>query len=190
MPKQRAERNRTITIIDTEKQRLLSKCICEQNDIAIHRLDCVICGDTFSVSKSLQNNSVDLLIVDPPYNLSKVYNENTFVQMTDEQYADFTEKWILSIKHTLKDTASVYVCCDWKSSLIIGRILQKHFYIQNRITWQREKGRGATRNWKNSMEDIWFATVSPTNFTFNVDAVKMRRKVVAPYRVDGKPKDW
>lgn len=39
------------------------------------------------------------------------------------------------------------------------------------------------------MEDIWFATNS-SKYTFNIDAVKQRRKVIAPYRVDGKPKDW
>ena len=39
------------------------------------------------------------------------------------------------------------------------------------------------------MEDIWFVTKSKT-YTFNVEAVKIRRKVIAPYKVDGKPKDW
>ena len=89
----------------------------------------------------------------------------------------------------LKDDASVYVCCDWSSSPAVGQALKKHFRVRNRITWQREKGRGALKNWKNAMEDIWFATVSD-DYTFNVDAVKMRRKVIAPYKVDGKPKDW
>ena len=55
---------------------------------------------------------------------------------------------------------TIYVCCDWQSSPTIGKVLKKYFYIQNRITWQREKGRGALSNWKNGMEDIWFATVS------------------------------
>lgn len=61
--------------------------------------------------------------------------------------------------------------------------------MRNRITWQREKGRGAKANWKNGMEDIWYATNSD-QFTFHLDAVKIRKKVIAPYRVDGKPKDW
>lgn len=62
--------------------------------------------------------------------------------------------------------------------------------VRNRITWEREKGRGALTNWKNSSEDIWFCTVG-NDYQFNVDAVKLRRKVIAPYRDDaGKPKDW
>ena len=65
----------------------------------------------------------------------------------------------------------------------------KYLYVQNRITWQREKGRGSISNWKNGMEDIWFAT-NARNYTFNVDSVKIRRRVVAPYKVNGRPKDW
>ena len=68
-------------------------------------------------------------------------------------------------------------------------VLNKYFHVQNRITWQREKGRGALTNWKNGMEDIWFATNS-NKYTFNVEAVKVRRSVIAPYKEDGKPKDW
>ena len=72
---------------------------------------------------------------------------------------------------------------------VIYEVLQRHLKVRNRITWQREKGRGAKSNWKNSMEDIFYATVSDS-YTFNVDAVKQRRRVIAPYRVEGKPKDW
>lgn len=69
-------------------------------------------------------------------------------------------------------------------------ILEKKLEIKNRITWKREKGRGAARNWKNNMEDIWFA-VAGRDYTFNLEAVKERKKVIAPYRdKEGKPKDW
>ena len=89
----------------------------------------------------------------------------------------------------LKEDGSLYVCCVWESSLIIGRVMQELFTVRSRITWQREKGRGAKKNWKNGMEDIWFATVG-ADYTFNLDAVRLRRRVVAPYRVDGRPKGW
>ncbi|MBQ3219827.1 MAG: site-specific DNA-methyltransferase, partial [Clostridia bacterium] len=100
-----------------------------------------------------------------------------------------TETWVKAVYSKLKKTASIYVCCDWKSALVIGGILDKYFILRNRITWQREKGRGAKSNWKNSMEDIFFATVSK-DYTFNLNAVKQRKKVLAPYRENGKPKDW
>lgn len=61
--------------------------------------------------------------------------------------------------------------------------------VRNRITWQREKGRGAKANWKNATEDIWFGTLSD-DYYFNVEAVKQKRKVIAPYKENGQPKDW
>ena len=152
-------------------------------------LDKTIVGDTFQNLTLLPENFVDLLIVDPPYNLAKNYHGNQFKKTSDELYEEYTESWIQRVKPLLKENATIYVCCDWKSSLPIEKVLKSHFHIQNRITWQREKGRGALSNWKNGMEDIWFATNS-ADYTFHVDAVKIRRKVVAPYKVDGAPKDW
>ncbi|MEO7540203.1 MAG: site-specific DNA-methyltransferase, partial [Pyrinomonadaceae bacterium] len=82
-----------------------------------------------------------------------------------------------------------YICSDWRSGSAIERVATKHLKLQNRITWEREKGRGAKANWKNAAEDIWYFTVGD-KFTFNLDAVKTRRKVLAPYRDNGEPKDW
>jgi site-specific DNA-methyltransferase (adenine-specific) len=109
--------------------------------------------------------------------------------MTDAAYAAYTERWLALVQPLLKPDATVYVCCDWQSSPVIGMALQKHFTVRNRITWQREKGRGAKKNWKNSMEDIWFATLSE-DYSFDADAVRQRRRVLAPYREKGQPKDW
>ena len=106
-----------------------------------------------------------------------------------EEYEAYTRQWLEAVKPLLKDTASVYVCCDWESSLVIGKVLGEIFCVRNRITWQREKGRGAKANWKNGMEDIWFATMGK-DYTFRLDAVKTRKKVLAPYRENGNPKDW
>ena len=69
-------------------------------------------------------------------------------------------------------------------------VVDDFFQVRNRITWEREKGRGAKANWKNSHEDIWFCTMSK-DYTFHVEQVKHRRRVIAPYRnADGSPKDW
>ena len=186
----KADRNKTIDISIEEGKQYLERCISVTSQTSIDEiLDKTIIGDTFSVMPLLPHNFVDLLIVDPPYNLDKNFDGKKFKKTSDSLYEEYTEKWIQSVLPLLKETASVYVCCDWKSSLIIGSVLKKYFNIQNRITWQREKGRGALSNWKNGMEDIWFATVSK-NYTFNVEAVKLRRKVIATYKADGQPKDW
>jgi site-specific DNA-methyltransferase (adenine-specific) len=41
------------------------------------------------------------------------------------------------------------------------------------------------------MEDIWFGVKDDKHYTFNIDAVKIKRKVIAPYTDNnGQPKDW
>lgn len=189
--KPRSERNRTLMLTEEETSRYIRRCLSPRDlDDTPSFTDRVVWGDTLSAAARLPCGFADLLIVDPPYNLGKTYGTSRFQPMKDEEYAAFTEQWVAAFKPALKPTASLYVCCDWKSSLIIGPLLKRHFHLQNRITWQREKGRGALHNWKNSMEDIWFATVLPKNYAFFPERVKLRRKVIAPYRSGGQPKDW
>lgn len=186
----KAGRNKTIDLTVEEGARYLERCLTINGKQTIDDIiDKTILGDTFNVLSQLPKSFVDLLIVDPPYNLDKNFHGNKFKKLSDDLYEDYTESWVNLITPLLKENATIYVCCDWISSLSIGRVLKKYFHIQNRITWQREKGRGALSNWKNGMEDIWFATNSKS-YTFNVEDVKIRRKVIAPYKVDGKPKDW
>ena len=180
--------NKTIDFSLEDGKQYLNKVVYA-DDYKGEKVNCTICGDTFSVLKNMPNKSIDLLIVDPPYNLDKNFHGNGFKKRNLEDYAIYTKEWIDAVKDKLKDTASIYVCCDWKSALVIGSILEENFILRNRITWQREKGRGAKSNWKNSMEDIFFATVSD-NYTFNLDAVKQKKKVLAPYKENGLPKDW
>ena len=186
----KADRNKTIDMTVEEGREYLERCITISEKVTLGTvLDKTILGDTFETLKLLPEKSVDLLIVDPPYNLDKNFNGKKFKKTSDEMYEEYTESWISLVIPLLKDNATIYVCCDWQSSPAIGMVLKRHFHVQNRITWQREKGRGALSNWKNGMEDIWFATNSKT-YTFNVEDVKIRRKVIAPYKIDGKPKDW
>ena len=188
--KAKADRNKTIALSVEDGAEYLGRCAVVNGRAAPDEIiGKTILGDAFEVLPLLPDSFVDLLIADPPYNLDKDFNGGRFRRTSDEKYEEFTEKWILAVKPLLKKTASIYVCCDWGSSTAVYNVLKKHFHVRNRITWQREKGRGAENNWKNGMEDVWFATVS-NSYTFNADAVKLRRRVVAPYRVDGEPKDW
>ncbi|WP_297286040.1 DNA methyltransferase [uncultured Brachyspira sp.] len=191
----KSSKNKTIDFdINTEEGRAyLNKCIIDNDSIKEYKKEDIINktinGNTFDVLKKIEKNIADLMIVDPPYNISKNYHGYKFKDRDNLSYEKYTNLWVESIIPILRENATVYVCCDWKSSLVIGNVLEKYFNIQNRITWQREKGRGAKNNWKNGMEDIWFATLS-NKYTFNIDKVKIRRKVIAPYKIEGRPKDW
>lgn len=185
-----AARNRTIRLTAEQEREYLGRCaVLDGGADFAGAADKIILGDCFAVLPKLPDKFADLLIADPPYNLRKIYGARKFRKMEPKDYEAYTRSWIESALHTLKDTASIYVCCDWETSVVVGAVLPDYFIVRNRITWQREKGRGAYTNWKNSMEDIWFATMSGS-YTFNVEAVKQRRRVVAPYRSGGRPKDW
>ena len=191
MPKTKSIRNKTIDLSVEEGRSYLDRCITVNTPV--DSLDSIenktILGNTFEVMRLLPTNMVNLAIVDPPYNLTKEFHGTVFSKKSFAEYEEYTRSWLKQIHPLIKDNGAIYVCCDWETSLIIGRVLGEFFHVRSRITWQREKGRGAAANWKNGMEDIWFATKSD-RYTFNLDAVKIRKKVIAPYRSDGKPKDW
>ncbi|HRI03375.1 MAG TPA: DNA methyltransferase [Pyrinomonadaceae bacterium] len=186
----RAPRNRTLDIGENEVETLRSKLVTDDGyaDLSDVR-NKVICGDAFSVLERLPNASVDLLFADPPYNLTKSFGAEKFSERSSDEYEAWLDSWLRLCLPLLKPTASVYICGDWRSSAAIQRAGSRHFTLRNRITWEREKGRGAKANWKNSAEDIWYFTFSD-EFIFNLDAVKQRRRVIAPYRENGEPKDW
>lgn len=190
----KSKRNKTIDFdLAHAPKEVLDKIIHPENQ---HLLDPkairdhIVNGDSFQILGQLPPASIDLALIDPPYNLDKHYDGLNFKQMDDQQYQQYTARWVKAVLPLLKSTASVYVFADWQTSIALAPLLSQYFTIQNRITWQREKGRGAKANWKNSMEDIWFLTKDPHHYTFNIEDVKQRRQVIAPYRQNGHAKDW
>jgi site-specific DNA-methyltransferase (adenine-specific) len=191
MEKKRAPRNRTITVSENERIFFKKKLFYPNGGkiSSLRILNKTICADLFSILDLLPNEFVDLLIIDPPYNLDKNFNGFKFSKTNDDAYLEYLKSWFPKILNTLKPNGSVYICGDWKSTFCLYQIMRDNTTIRNRIIWQREKGRGAKTNWKNSTEDIWFGTKND-EYYFNVEAVKQKRKVIAPYRENGKPKDW
>ena len=189
--KQRAPLNRTLFLNEKEVASLKKKIIKLNENSTLPKIENkIINQDILEALEYLPGKSVDLLFIDPPYNISKKFNNLSFREMELNDYEEWLDSWLSRMIRLLKDSASVYICGDWKSSAAIFNVGSKYLQVRNRITWEREKGRGAKTNWKNCTEDIWFFTKS-NEYIFNVDAVKLRRKVLAPYRGnDGTPKDW
>lgn len=189
--KKRASRNQTIELSETDRERLSLRIVTDNKNIKLTTpYQLTVCGDYSSIVPALPDSFIDLLILDPPYNLNKSFNGRKFNRRSVEDYTQYLDEIIIRLKPLLKNSASIYICGDWHTSASIFEVASKHFNVRNRITWEREKGRGAKTNWKNSSEDIWFCTMSE-DYTFNVEEVKLRRKVLAPYTDEsGKPKDW
>lgn len=193
MEKQRAPRNRTLTCT-AEEIKHFSQELAKLDEPACPEdiEDKVINQDLFEMAKYLPKSFADLIILDPPYNLFKNFHGHVFKGKKKDDYSEYFGVILDTILPCLKDNGTVYVCSDWKTSMHIAPVLEERLYVRNRITWEREKGRGAKSNWKNNTEDIWFCTkTNRDDYIFNVDAVKLKRKVIAPYRdSEGKPKDW
>lgn len=189
--KTRAPRNRTLTCTDAEIARYSLDLLCLSEAVSVASFTDRIVNQDFCLARPfLPEGFVDLLILDPPYNLTKNYNGHIFRSKEAAAYTLWFDGVMASLLPLLRPTASVYVCSDWRTSNLVFPVLDKHLHVRNRITWEREKGRGAKANWKNNTEDIWFCTISD-DYCFNVEAVKLKRKVIAPYRFDdGAPKDW
>ena len=186
----KAPRNRTLACSDSELGEFSKEILEISSPITVPDItNQAVKADIFQAAQFLPKMFVDLLILDPPYNLSKNYNGNLFKAKAGDEYRLWFDKLIDALIPTLKPQATIYVCADWQTSTLIFPVLSSKFYVQNRITWERDKGRGAKSNWKNNTEDIWFCTNSKAYY-FDVDSVKLKRKVIAPYRENGKAKDW
>ena len=137
----RAERNRTMTLTDNEQYYYRSRLLSA--DSAKQFLNRIIHGNLFDVLPKLPSACCDLIFADPPYNLDKNFNGQKFKPSSIQQYADYLRSWLPEMKRLLKPTGSIYVCGDWRSAAAIQMVLEENFLLQNRITWEREKGRGA-----------------------------------------------
>ena len=183
-------RNKTLVLNENEKSFSEEYVISVKEKAELKDIENkILHQDIFDVCGLLPNNFINLVFADPPYNINKKFNNTTFKKMDILSYEEYTEKWVSQLKEKLTDDASIYVCGDWRSSSALYTVLSKYFKVRNRITFEREKGRGAKTNYKNCSEDIFFCTNSDT-YTFNVETIKLRKKVIAPYRENGKPKDW
>ena len=151
----RAPRNRTITLTDDERNEL-RKSLVVPEALEGPLYDCTINANLLDALPLLPDAFADLIIIDPPYNLTKDFNGNKFNARTEEAYDEYLATWFPQVCKKLKPNGSLYLCGDWKCTSSLQRAMEKELTVLNRITWQREKGRGAKSNWKNSMEDIWF----------------------------------
>ncbi|MGG6295387.1 DNA-methyltransferase [Leptolyngbya sp. AN02str] len=189
--KVRAPRNRTLTLTVAERSHYRQRLLRLQQPVsAAAILNRTLCQDLFEALPYLPSGCVDLLVLDPPYNLTKRFNQRTNRRRSLQEYENWVAQWLSQLVRLLTPTASIYICGDWQCSPALYNVASRYFIVRNRITWEREKGRASRKNWKNCSEDIWFCTMSSTYY-FNADAVRLKRRVLAPYTDPmGQPKDW
>src|SRR4030042_4568755 len=108
--KNRASRNRTIILSNEEKVRYEKNLVNINNQVSLDEItNKTIHGDIFEVVDFLPDKFVDLLFVDPPYNLNKTFNLASFKEMESDKYEEWLDAWISKIVRLLKNDASVYI---------------------------------------------------------------------------------
>ena len=110
MEKVKSSRNKTIDTTVQQGKDYLARCISVNTIQTIESVENkTIIGDTFAVMPLLPHNSVDLVIADPPYNLTKAFNGTTFSKKTVADYEDYTRQWLSLVYPLLKEDGSIYV---------------------------------------------------------------------------------
>lgn len=195
MSKNKSPQNRTLTLTDADYELYKSK-LEAQDELGGELRNKILKGDVIDILTKFKSNLFNLIIIDPPYNLSKSFGDVKFEAKSYEDYWEWMDKWLQECIDKLATNGTMYICSDWKTSPIIYNILRSYedkdmCYIMNRITWARDKGRGSEKNWKNNIEDIYMVVKDKTNYVFNADKVKIQKHVLAPYKdKNGNNKDW
>lgn|SRR5579883_3090017 len=140
-PKKRAPRNRTQEVREVEAKALRERLLSVEGLKSESILGRTVLGDCFRAFDVLPRAIVDLLVLDPPYNLNKKFGGSSFSRVPVAEYTKWLRQLFAAVKPLLKSTATVYICGDWFTSTSIFEAASEHFVVRNRITWERERER-------------------------------------------------
>ena len=73
----------------------------------------IICGDAIEEMKKIKDESIDLIVTDPPYNLNKDYGKSKD-NLEFEEYLEFTKSWLKEAKRVLKKDGTIYIFMGMK----------------------------------------------------------------------------
>ena len=121
----------------------------------------------------IPNESIDLIIADPPYCLGKDYGNNSDKKSPSE-YLEWSKKWIDAVIPKLKDTGSFYIFLSWRYSPEIFSFIKTKLIMINEIIWDRRVPSmgGSTRRFSSVHDNIGFF-VKTKKYYFDLDAVRI-----------------
>src|SRR3989339_467607 len=130
-------------------------------------------GDCIEIMKNLQEESVDLVFADPPFNIGikyDVHNDN----MSYEEYYKWSGKWIKETYRILKKTGTIYIAIGDEFAAEINIILKKTgFSFRNWIVWYYTFGQNQRKKFNRSHAHILYFTKDKEKFIFNAMDIKV-----------------
>ncbi len=131
--------------------------------------------DALKVLKEMPDNSVQLILIDPPYNIDMA-NWDTF-----KDYLDWAKLWLAESKRVLKDSGSLAIFGGLQyQGIKTGDLLGLVHYLRNEtdlrlvnfIIWYYKNGMSAHRFFANRHEEIaWFTKTN--KYYFDLDSVRI-----------------
>ncbi len=121
----------------------------------------------------IPNNSIDLVIADPPYCLGKDYGNNSD-KLNSKDYLEWTKKWIDMVIPKMKDTTSFYIFLTWRYSPEIFSYMKSKLIMINEIIWDRRVPSmgGSTRTFSSVHDNIGFF-IKSKKYYFDLDSIRI-----------------
>ena len=140
------------------------------------------------LTNSIENESIDLIFVDPPYNIGKNFNGRKDKWGKDEEYLKWSYSWIDLLLQKLKPSGSMYIMTSTQFMPFFDIYLQDKINILSRIVWYYDSSGVQAKNYYGSMyEPILFCVKDKNKYTFNsneilVDAKTGSKRKLIDYR--------
>lgn len=131
------------------------------------------CEDALAGLARIPDDSIDLIVADPPYGLGKDYG-NDSDKMAADAYLRWTEQWIDAALPKLKASGSLYIFLTWRYSPEIFVMLKQRMTMLNEIIWDRRVPSmgGSTRNFSSVHDTIGFFA-RQKGYYFDLDAIRI-----------------
>ena len=141
----------------------------------------VIWGDVISaLNEYVDDESVDLIFADPPYNIGKNFNSTMDRWATDEEYLNWCYQWIDLCVKKLKPTGCFYVMTATQNMPYFDLHLRKQMHVLSRIVWAYDSSGVQARKYFGSLyEPILCCVRDKDNYTFNADEILVEAKTGA-----------
>lgn len=137
-------------------------------------------GDAIEVLKSIPDESVDLIFVDPPYNIGKNFAGRKDKWNTDDDYLKWCYEWIDLCIDKLKPNGSFYVMTSTQFMPYFDIHIRDKMTILSRIIWSYDSSGVQAKNYYGSMyEPILFCVKDKNHYTFNANDILIEAKTGA-----------
>ena len=137
-------------------------------------------GDCLEAMKKIDDESIDLIFADPPYNIGKQFGDFKDSWSSDIEYKEWCFKWMELCIKKLKPNGSMYIMTSTQAMPYLDLWLRERMTILSRIVWHYDSSGVQAKKYFGSLyEPILFAVKDAKNYTFNAADIEVEAKTGA-----------